>query len=660
MRLTRHLTAGVLGVLLFTVFVAAADSRPHADAGLLTEVEYSGTWTHTYKGSPSGSSLNPGTETVTSELTFTESVSLFTPASALGATARGANSLKSPVTVTLSGQTSIAYTGSNLTGCSASFFPRSGLKGTDWTAVSPAGLPLASISVNLDAKGLVAVYAEAPGLRSSAHPEFVVRRTGGDPSDNTCDSANMPIGEFPCNETPLITDPEYTPGDRGFNQPPYGFLHAVAKLDPHTPTYSHAYHVKKVLSSCDGADTVTADSRLIVNNKRASGAPPPTKQPPPDPRLVKYDARVAAQNDLRDAVEHAALPCAEAVLGTGFVFAGGATLLMPVSTIGGIASAVASGICAPYAKRILNDVLVLQRKDPPLGPSARHSLPGCGSLTGDALSSCNRLRADGALLLAAAQRSAAAANALDVAYVALNNAVLRHQQAMITKQMPLLTHATTVLRAAAAAESAAEASFYRQIAQAGAGVHITKQQSAIGIAKLLNALKSLGVDAAIVRKYAGSALVPKAGVIVVPAGKPTPSPSGGKPAIASVNFSGGATNPVVVVHGTNLGKRPTPSPSGHPSGQNGCPVVAGDNGYDYGTSLYIAVPSQNWAGGRYRPSLNETDCIDLVVTKFTPTEVDFHFGQPYVSFYPKFSLTPGLQVTVDVNGATLDTTVKYG
>jgi hypothetical protein len=147
---------------------------------------------------------------------------------------------------------------------------------------------------------------------------------------------------------------------------------------------------------------------------------------------------------------------------------------------------------------------------------------------------------------------------------------------------------------------------------------------------------------------------------------PTPGPTGTTPGsgggctahITSVAFSGGAADPSVAVHGTCLGSRPAPSPAGHPSGLNGCPVVAGDDGYDYGTSLYIAA--QSWSGGRYRPSLNETDCIDLVVTKFTSTEVDFHFGPFYTRFYPKFSLDAGATVAVVVNGASANATVKYG
>lgn len=121
--------------------------------------------------------------------------------------------------------------------------------------------------------------------------------------------------------------------------------------------------------------------------------------------------------------------------------------------------------------------------------------------------------------------------------------------------------------------------------------------------------------------------------------------------ITSVAFGGTATNPTFVVHGKNLGPKPAASPAGHPSGQGGCPVIAGDNGYDYGTSLYV-MSSKGWSGGRYRPSVRELDCIDLVVTKFTSTEVDFHFGPFYSKFASKFPLATGDELQVVVNGAT--------
>jgi len=163
-------------------------------------------------------------------------------------------------------------------------------------------------------------------------------------------------------------------------------------------------------------------------------------------------------------------------------------------------------------------------------------------------------------------------------------------------------------------------------------------------------------------------------VVFTPAGKPartvvvplyvlpkqrTTGAGGTRPAITSVEFTGSAASPTVVIHGKNLGTRPAPSPAQHPSGVNGCPALAGDTGYDYGTSLYLAVPSKNWSGSRARPAVSEVDCLDLVVTRFTQNEVDFHFGPFYKSAYPKFALTPGLQVQVAVNGATANAIVKY-
>ena len=131
------------------------------------------------------------------------------------------------------------------------------------------------------------------------------------------------------------------------------------------------------------------------------------------------------------------------------------------------------------------------------------------------------------------------------------------------------------------------------------------------------------------------------------------------PTITSVSFTGSAGNPGIVIRGKNLGTKPAPSPAKHPAGLNGCPAIAGDDGYDYGTSLYVSAPSKNWSGGRSRPAFSEVDCLDLVVTRFTQTEVDFHFGPFYKSAYPQFALAPGLHVQVAVNGATANAVVRY-
>jgi hypothetical protein len=112
------------------------------------------------------------------------------------------------------------------------------------------------------------------------------------------------------------------------------------------------------------------------------------------------------------------------------------------------------------------------------------------------------------------------------------------------------------------------------------------------------------------------------------------------------------------VRGSGLGAQPAPAPDQHPAGLNGCPAIANNNGYDYGTSLYLAVPSHNWSAGR--STGNETDCIDLVVTKFTTTEVDFHLGPFYTQSVSKFPLTNGTQLQVTINGAQKTVHVNYG
>jgi hypothetical protein len=158
---------------------------------------------------------------------------------------------------------------------------------------------------------------------------------------------------------------------------------------------------------------------------------------------------------------------------------------------------------------------------------------------------------------------------------------------------------------------------------------------------------------------ASATFTPTSGKALTRTGTSTLTPRPPTPAIMAVQFSGSPTNPAIVVRGTNLGSKPTPNPSYHPAGHMGCPAVSGDTGYDYGTSLYVEGVSKSFAAGRYRPDLNELDCLDLVVTKFTATEVDFHFGPFYAQNNAKFAFNPGDPVRVVVNGASKSAVVKY-
>jgi hypothetical protein len=143
------------------------------------------------------------------------------------------------------------------------------------------------------------------------------------------------------------------------------------------------------------------------------------------------------------------------------------------------------------------------------------------------------------------------------------------------------------------------------------------------------------------------------------------------PQITSVIFTGNQSHPTISIRGQGLGKRPSPNPNYHPLGHPLCPPQPTrpqvQYGLDYGTSLYIEDSGAQpvWSAGRYRPSLNELDCVGIRLTAFTPTHIVFHLGVAY----PKLKNTNGAVSTyilregdafmVGVNGATFTGTVHY-
>src|SRR5262249_20446202 len=111
--------------------------------------------------------------------------------------------------------------------------------------------------------------------------------------------------------------------------------------------------------------------------------------------------------------------------------------------------------------------------------------------------------------------------------------------------------------------------------------------------------------------------------------------------ITSLTVTGGPANPIFTITGSGL-TVPNPNPAKSPANQPLCPVsISGDAGFDYGTLFYMvaweAQPNdtniQMYAAGRYRPKLNELDCIGIVVTSHTATRVTFTLGHGYVQYY---------------------------
>ena len=123
--------------------------------------------------------------------------------------------------------------------------------------------------------------------------------------------------------------------------------------------------------------------------------------------------------------------------------------------------------------------------------------------------------------------------------------------------------------------------------------------------------------------------------------------------ITSLRITGSSAHPVFTIGGRGLSVPPK-SPTTSPSNQKLCPVVINGNaGFDYGTrfSLIVwngqlnAANAQRYAAGRYRPALNELDCIGLIVLEATPKQIRFTLGAAYLQLY---RTNPGLIQNGDV------------
>jgi len=123
--------------------------------------------------------------------------------------------------------------------------------------------------------------------------------------------------------------------------------------------------------------------------------------------------------------------------------------------------------------------------------------------------------------------------------------------------------------------------------------------------------------------------------------------------ITSVTFSLSGTVPTVTVNGSGFGKLPKANPS--------TPVAcaAGSTGYDYGPGgLWFSDKSKGWTAGQYKPKQNAGyDCIGLLVSEFTDTQIVFTFGSYYGVYGP---LQEGDKWRVHVHGTTASGKAPFG
>jgi len=114
------------------------------------------------------------------------------------------------------------------------------------------------------------------------------------------------------------------------------------------------------------------------------------------------------------------------------------------------------------------------------------------------------------------------------------------------------------------------------------------------------------------------------------------------PAVTGVSRSGTPSNPTITISGTNLGNFP---PIGTPE-----TCQAGDTGDIYGASgLWFSDSTTGWTAGQ------SGDCIGLVVSSWSGTQVTFTFGNQYGNYPP---IGTGDSFAVDVQGAGFSGTLN--
>ena len=111
------------------------------------------------------------------------------------------------------------------------------------------------------------------------------------------------------------------------------------------------------------------------------------------------------------------------------------------------------------------------------------------------------------------------------------------------------------------------------------------------------------------------------------------------PKVTSVVFTGSAQSPTVTVNGLRFGTEPAGTPAG-----------CNDSGQDYGSGFYLQDVTAGWTAGQ------DGDCVGLVVSSYTATQVVYTFGSNYSNYG---LLNAGDSYTLAVAGATFSGTVSY-
>jgi hypothetical protein len=132
--------------------------------------------------------------------------------------------------------------------------------------------------------------------------------------------------------------------------------------------------------------------------------------------------------------------------------------------------------------------------------------------------------------------------------------------------------------------------------------------------------------------------------------------------ITSVAIDGLASAPTFVIHGHGFGSS-LPAAVDSPITSAACrnEHAPGDQGGNYGSKLYFIDITSKFSGGLsgpYEGVAHVVDCVGLILTSYTSSQVIFKLGSDYRK-HP-YAVRVGDRITIVVNGAKATVTVKHG
>ncbi len=232
------------------------------------------------------------------------------------------------------------------------------------------------------------------------------------------------------------------------------------------------------------------------------------------------DAKRAARDDLRQAIERAKGPCLHLAISLGVITTGAVWTSVGAPIPGGIPAggsliatgAVMGSAVAPLCHEQIKQIVVsysIYKRDPPVPKLAGAlRLPSCTRWQGKVREYCTELSAAVEKLVAAENRVLPVLKRLQSAAARLVAARTAGNAAGVTKAQADVDTAVASLEAARAASSSAGKELARIVKAAGVQGVLTKADSVETIDALLAALARVGVPALDLRKIAPSALRP--------------------------------------------------------------------------------------------------------------------------------------------------------